>query len=615
MLIRLAVPRLAFLLTLLPVIAAAQVQIDPAATPGAGAENTAATAASARGPSQPQVAGLRYQVAIEGAGPYLGLLEEHLDLVRRSDDPNLSAAEIERRVSITPRQIRDLLATEGYFSSEIRHELERSSQPWVARFSIALGPPAIVESVDLRFRGGLTDGPRADAARVRALRSRWLLAPGEVFDQETWTAAKNSLLRELLVRDFPSAAIVASEARVDPQAASAALMVEIDSGPAFTFGALDIHGLSHYSPVIIERLNPIRPGERFSQERLNELQERVQQTGYFRSAFATVEIDRAHAQQAPIRVDVTEQPRHNLALGGGISTDTGLRLQVRWLDRNFRERDWRLESELLLDRETRLVSTDLFLRPLASGWQPSVSAHVERTLTRGETNDKIRTGARLTSPGRGDERAWGISLMADRQRIGDAFETNRQAVLGTFTYTRRRMDNLLNPRRGYIASAEIGLGPRGLLNEDHIARLLLRANALYPLGDHLRLAMRGQVGQVFGGSRLTVPGDLLFRTGGDQTVRGYAFQALGVPQSGAIVGGKVMAVLSAEVIYQLTPQWGAALFHDAGNAADSWDGMRLARGSGAGVRWSSPIGQVNVDLAYGHETRQPRLHFSIGYGF
>jgi translocation and assembly module TamA len=107
----------------------------------------------------------------------------------------------------------------------------------------------------------------------------------------------------------------------------------------------------------------------------------------------------------------------------------------------------------------------------------------------------------------------------------------------------------------------------------------------------------------------------LFRTGGNQTVRGYAFNSLGVTQNGAIVGGTVLAVLSAELIYAITPQWGAAVFTDAGNAADSWRGFRLQQGSGIGARWQSPVGPVNIDLAYGHATRKLRLHFSVGYGF
>lgn len=556
-----------------------------------------------------------YQVDIDGAGPHTGLLREHLDIIRRADDTGLTEAEVARRVGAAARQIRELLATQGYFSATVRASFAREERPWRAHFAVDLGPPTLVESVDIRFGGAIAAGPHADERRMRRLRRAWSLPPGKVFEQEAWNEAKNALLRDLLLRDFPAAAIAHSEARVDPQTNRATLRIDIDSGSQFTFGELDIRGLSRYSPAIIERLNPIRPGEPYDQAKLNELQERIQETGYFRSAFATVEIDPARPERAPVQVDVNELQRKRLALGGGVSTDTGIRLQTRWLDRNFLQRDWRLESELLLDRETRLAAADIYLRPLANGWQPSVTARTERTLSAGETNDKIRTGVRLSSPNRADEKTWALSLLADRQRIGDTFRNDRQALLASFIYTKRRMDNPLDPRRGYIASVDLGVGPPGLVNDEAFARVLARANAVFPLNARLRLNARALAGQVFGASRLDVPGDLLFRTGGDQSVRGYGYQELGVRQDGAIVGGTVVAVASAELIYQLTPAWGAAFFVDAGNAADSWSDLHPVRGTGVGVRWSSPLGQINVDLAYGHATREPRLHFSIGYGF
>lgn len=556
-----------------------------------------------------------YQVEIEGAEPFTKLLREHLDIVRRADDTGLSPAEIERRMRVAQSQIRELLATEGYFSPEVEPQLTRETAPWTARFDVSLGPPATVQSVDIRFTGALAEGPNADPERIRELRREWPLPPGEVFEQEAWDEAKKTLLTDLLLRGYPAATIAESQARVEPKTNEVNLMVEIDSGPLFTFGELEIRGLDRYSRGFIDRVNPIRPGEPYSQEKLNELQERIQETGYFRSAFAMVEIDPDDPKRAPVRVDVTELQRKRLSLGIGVSTDTGVRLQVRWLDRNFLERDWRLESELLLDRETRLVANQLYLRPLQNGWEPSLALSVERTLSAGETNDKIRTGARLTSPNRADEKAWALSLIADRQRIGDTFETDRQALIASFIYTKRRMDNPLNPRRGYVASAELGYGPEGLVNDDNIARVVLRANALFPFDERWRLQTRGALGQLFGSDRLSVPSDLLFRTGGDQSVRGYAYQTLGVQQSGAVLGGKVMAVASAELIYQFTPEWGGAIFHDMGNAAESWGDYEPAHGTGVGVRWSGPLGQINFDVAYGHATNEPRVHFSIGYGF
>ncbi len=559
--------------------------------------------------------GQRYSLEISGAGELTPLLSKHLDISVRKEDANLSATEVQRLVNSTPDQIRELLATEGYFSPRIRSEFDRNASPWLVRFDVEPGPPTHIASVDIRFKGAIAEGPHADQQRMNRLRRRWRLDKNEVFRQADWNEAKSELLKGLLNQDYPAATIAHSEARIDPASNSAALTVEIDSGPAFTFGELDIQGLSRYSRAMIDRLNPIHAGEPYSQEKLNELQARVQDTGYFRSVFATIDADVAHPQQVPVRLDLSENPRKRLGLGLGFSTDTGARAQIRWLDRNFLLRDWRLESQLLIDRETRVIGGDVFLPPISIGWQPSVSAHFERTESAGEIDDKLRAGVRLTSPNRFDEKAWSIAFLGDRQHIGPTYRNNRQALIGSFIYTKRRLDNPLMPRRGYLASVELGAGPSGLVNEVNIGRVVGRGVYVRPIVRRWRAVFRGQVGQVFGGSRLTVPSDLLFRTGGDQSVRGYGYNELGVAQDGAVVGGTVSAVVSGELIYQVTPKWGAAVFTDAGNAADSWKDFRFKRGSGIGARWSSPIGPVSIDLAHGQATGETRLHFSVGYGF
>lgn len=560
----------------------------------------------------------RYSVEISGAGALASLLNEQLEIRRHENDPDLGTEELQRLVDITPQQIRELLATEGYFSPAIQAALATEGGIPVARFTVDLGEPTHVTAVDIRFRGDIASGPHADEQRMNRLRGQWSLDTGERFRQAAWDGAKNGLLKNLLVLDYPAAAIAASEARIDPERRSASLTVEVDSGPAFTFGELQIEGLQRYPRSIIDELNPIHPGDRYSQDKLNELQARLQETGYFRSAFATAEIDPAHPNNAPVRVDLTENPRKRLALGIGFSTDVGARLEAKWLDRNFLRRAWRLESELLLDRETRRIGGTVFLPALHSGpfagWHPSVDARFERSDIAGELTDKIRFGARVTSPVKADERVWGVSFLADRQRIGDTFVNNRQALIGSYIRTWRQFDNLLTPSRGYVASVELDAGPRGLVNTANIGRAVGNATWLSTYG-RWQPVLRGQIGQVFGAGRQDVPSDLLFRTGGDQTVRGYAYNSIGVPQDGAVVGGTVLAVLSAELVYWLTPQWGAALFTDAGDATDSWREFSIKRGTGAGARWRSPIGPVRADIAYGHAAHKIRLHFSIGYGF
>jgi translocation and assembly module TamA len=567
----------------------------------------------ASAPASAQTSG--YAVEVSGAGDLTGLLDDFLDLRRRATDLTIDADELQRLAAAAPSQVRELLATEGYFSPTVKQEvLIDGARPRV-RISVDPGPVTLIDSVDVRFAGAIAQGEGNDTERMARLRRQWQLASGAVFRQEDWDGAKSALLKNLLARDYPSARIVQSAAVIDPVRHRAVLTIDVDSGPPFTFGILQVKGLSRYPQSRLERLNPIVPGERYSQDRLNELQARLQGSGYFKSVIATIDADPAQPANVPVRVDVNENERRRLQLGGGFSTDTGPRLQAKYLDRHFLSRDWRLDSELRVDRGTPLLAAEVTLPALENGWTPSVAGRFERTDISGEVSDKIRNDARLTSPDRNNEQIAGVAFLAERQRIDNAAINNRQAFIATHTTTRRRVDNLLDPRRGYVAALELGVGVRGVLTEQSLFRAVGRVTWLEPWTREWKTVLRAQVGQVFGASRDSVPGDLLFRTGGDQTVRGYGYNSLGVAENNAVVGGRVLAVFSAELVYQVTPQWGAAVFNDAGNAADSWRALRLVMGTGVGARWRSPIGPVNLDLAYAHETRKPRLHFSIGYGF
>lgn len=566
------------------------------------------------------------RVEITGAGDLLPLLKDNLQIVRLTQDSSISAEELQRLLNITPQQIQDLLATEGYFSAEVKASLETSPQQNIAHLQVNAGQATHITQLEITFTNAQANAPDA-AARLAQLRRQWLLKPGQRFRQAQWDAAKNALLQGLLLRDYPAARIAESNAEIDPDQHSARLSVTVDTGPAFRFGELEISGLQRYSRAMIDRLNTIRPGDPYSQDRLSELQARILDTGYFRSAFATVKPDPEQAQQAPIRLELTEIESKRLGIGLGFSTDSGARAQLKWLDRHFFNRDWRLETVLRADRQTQLAEGNLYLQPLEQGlnlgpyqgalqaWVPSVGISFGRTHLTGEELDKIRNSVRLSSPSKYNERVLAFSFLADHRRIEGLEPVTRQALVASYSYVRRRLDQLVSPRSGNVLSMELSAGLGGVLNDANITRVLLQGWLLKPLSQRWSATLRAQAGQVFGATELSVPDDLLFRTGGDQSVRGYGFGSLGVPRAGAIVGGNVMAVLSAELVYQITPTWGAAVFSDAGDAAISRAAFHFKNGSGIGARWRSPIGPVNIDVAHGHQSGETRLHFSIGYGF
>ena len=119
-------------------------------------------------------------------------------------------------------------------------------------------------------------------------------------------------------------------------------------------------------------------------------------------------------------------------------------------------------------------------------------------------------------------------------------------------------------------------------------------------------------------NRISVPDTILFRAGGDGSVRGYDYRTLGPTRNGVVVGGQVLLTGSVELEYPLTarlPGLLGAVFVDAGNAADRWAEIRPVFGYGVGLHYRSPIGPLRVDMAYGDKVSEWRLHISIGITF
>src|SRR5207248_4766121 len=124
-----------------------------------------------------------------------------------------------------------------------------------------------------------------------------------------------------------------------------------------------------------------------------------------------------------------------------------------------------------------------------------------------------------------------------------------------------------SPRSGYMAMFELGGAPSALATQNFL-RGIVSGSFFIPVGRRDDLLLRGQAGRVIAENRQGIPSTFLFRTGGDQTVRGYAFESLGVHQGQAIVGGRHLFVASTEYTHWVSDNWGVAGFVDAGQA---WD--------------------------------------------
>ncbi|WP_307719054.1 autotransporter assembly complex protein TamA [Massilia glaciei] len=604
--------------------------------------------------------GVPYTVEVDAPRPLEKLLETNLDLVRWRGNPRLDLDQLQRLVKAAPEQARTLVATEGYYSPKITAGLDTSGGEPVARVLVEPGPPVLVGDIELILNGFAPGAPDATAFDAAALRQRWSMPVGAVFRQADWEQAKRNLLRQVMQSRYPRARLVASSATVDPDTRRALLRVEIDSGPDAKFGGLRVEGLRRYPLSIVTNLNQIKPGQEYSEAALQAFQSRIQDTGYFSGVEVSVDMSDllgadldaapdaapdanadpdadpgadagpapgaapapapkpAPAAQAgplvlPVLVRVTENKAKHADIGLGLSSNTGGRAQVSYDDLNVF--GLRMKSNVLIETKRQAVRGDFYWPTTVKGYNDSVGVGYERTDLAGEVANVFSVAARRAWGGPLLERSLTLELLTEQRDVAGLRTSRSRSMPLTYSITRRALDNLLLPTKGYVINAQLGGALLPVLTDERFVRASARGIYYRPLGPSGGLIVRGEAGALGSKQKAGVPGTFLFRAGGDQSVRGYGFQELGVREGDAIVGGRYLLTGGVEYNHWFKPAWGAALFLDAGNAADKLGDLKPEIGYGVGARWRSPVGPINIDAAYGQATKKFRLHFSLGFTF
>ncbi len=505
---------------------------------------------------------------------------------------------------------REILSTEGYFLPVI--DFAQSND--AVRLKIDPGPRTTVKAVNVTINGPI------EAKIKDELVASWRLPIAQPFRQEDWDRAKQDLLSRLLANDHAAAKLVDSEAGIDSLAASAMLMAQYDAGPRYRFGELRYSGLERYSPELVERYNHfVRPGEAYREDKLSELQSTLQVTPYFSSVSVSLDPDAAEGDgatvDAPVLVRVREQAAHRLALGAGVSSNTGARIEFAYHTPNLFKQAWSLDSGLRLEQKKQTAYADVFLPPDEKNRRHSVGVMAEGTDIEGLKTQRFAFGAQSVQQRGSIEQRLALQWQHEYLQPDGAQETDSKALVPNVTWTWRQVDDVLNPHHGIVLQAQIGGAAQELLSDQDFVRLYGRYQQFIPLGRVDSLILRGELGYTIADSRNGIPQDYLFRTGGTSSVRGYPYQSLGVEDGNAVVGGRYLAVASAEATHWLDNDWGIAAFIDAGDAIDALQDARLAVGYGLGARWRSPAGPIGIDLAYGQRISEFHLHFSLAIPF
>ncbi|AIT25196.1 autotransporter assembly complex protein TamA [Bordetella holmesii] len=562
------------------------------------------------------------------------------------------------------------LATQGYFTAQVTLApgTDVGGDTW--DISIQAGPRAVIRSVDLNFTGRVLRPEYA--ARVEQWRQAWSLKPGQPFINGDWNKAKAHLLDSVSSRDFLLATMTESQAEVQADTAEVALSVTIDSGPLVRLGQLQTQGLKRVPESLITRYVRYSEGEPYNQDQLDDWQQELQSTAFFRGAFVSLRRSGGQLSDAPVGntpdgdvkarapgssglaavqpsgdakvsgapgaapaavydpdgevtlpvdVRVVEAPAKRAAVAVGFDDTAGARFETLYRQNVVFGQPVTMETGFGVDRLRQRAFLDFNLPPDSRGRRDAVGVLAQRSDIQGLEVTRYALGFTRTQErkGAGDSRVeyetrWGALLAHDHVQIdgGDTYDLPTATV--TADWLRRDVDSKYDPREGNLVAVGGGVGTV-LDSGDPFLRLRLRGQKWWPVGERDVLTLRGEVGRVWSNAKTRVPDDFGFRTGGARSIRGYRYQSIGLKQDDATVGAPTLAVASVEYDHYFNERWGVGFFVDAGDAAESFGGMDIAVGYGVGARVRTPAGPLFLDVAYGQREHDLRLHFSLGIAF
>lgn len=559
-----------------------------------------------------------YTVRVEAPKEVLKTLTDFLDIVRYQSREDIKDEYLDYLISTTPEQVASLMSTQGYFDArteiiEKNNTVDGALKPDVL-VKVALGERTIVSNANLEVTGLIKE---QDPKRLNQLEFDWSLQEDEPFTQDEWSLSKTLLLRKIQADAYASAKFDRTQAMIEPEKKTAQLSAVLDSGPYFTLGEVNATGLRRYPARVIENMNVIEVGEAYNRTKLLDYQKRLQNLPYFSSVVVDISNDRKDAQLAPILVQVVELPTQNFKGLVGYGTDAGYRANLQYSHYNVFKKGWIFDSKVdwqQIDREAR-VSLTTPQNKNHYQWSVVGNLKMERP---GEIDiDTAQLGLHYSR--KLEHRSISYDLDYYHGKVKEAgVSTVSRALFAGVTGAINKVDNPSFPRKGYAIEGSIGAAARGVGSTASFVRAYARYRYFIPFLKEDSLLLRVEAGAVMTKDSIAdVPSPLLFYAGGSSSIRGYAYQSIGKNNTYVKDGlpGRYLATASAEYTHWFNKSWGAAVFYDVGTASDTHKSVNFFHGAGVGVRWRSPVGPINFDMAYGYPRKKLSPHISVGILF
>lgn len=534
-----------------------------------------------------------------------------LSIVVYSQRESLTEASIRRLHGRAPEEIRQALKPYGYYHPQIDSNLQRNGEDWQATYNVRSGPAVHIAAVNVDIQG-----PGANDRAFAELRHPAELKVGNRLLHTAYEDYKTRLQATAARHGYLDATFTTHRLEINPDTDTARIELAFATGPQYFFGPVSFDQQIMENRLLRRYLH-FKPGDPYNTQKLLDLQYALIDSEYYSLVDVEPQRDKTVNQHVPIVVHMQPKPKYKYTFGLGYGTDTGPRVSVGWYNRRVNRIGHHASMKLQVSKVQKSFDARYYV-PLADpATEQIVYSFGASQSELGDTySEKQYVGiGRTTLEGSWQQTAY-LNFERERNEIADDVEFTRLLLPGV-TWTRTVADTTIVPRHGWRVQFDV----RGTNVKFSSTSSFLQGHLQYKwikgFGGSNRILTRFDIGYTNVSATTELPLSQRFFAGGDQSVRGFAYQSLGPTDAdGNVVGGRDLLTGSVELEHMFSGDWhnwGVAVFTDAGNAMNNFS-VPIEQSAGVGMRWKTPVGMLRVDVA--KPLTEPdlgwRLHISLG---
>lgn len=521
-------------------------------------------------------------------------VKAHLSLSQ--SNCNISEKDLTSVEKKAEKEIQTALQAMGYYQAESITTVVKTETCFQAEVKITKNKPILIQSITLTLTGAAEKDEE-----FQNIINEIDFKVGDILHQGKYSSFKKKIQDFALEQGYFDGQWVSKIIALSEKNYSADITLHYDSGSRYKYEAIRFKQ-DYFHEKFLNRFID-KNHQFYSAQDLRELQENLSNTNYF----STVSYNQTLTPDKTVVIDVTLdlKRRHVFEMGVGYSTDIGVRTSFSY--ENRRVNRWGDSFNTYLNLSIPKIEFQVhYNQPLEN------PVYERRSFQLGylySDIDDIRTKTVVLGMQYIKKYGnWLITPYIQAQYEDSDIKNDKISAFllkpgVNFLYS--KANHKLYPTYANRFEFDISGASKTLLSDVNVIHLLAKTKLIRPLGSG-RVLLRGEVGSNLGKDFNELPVSLRFFAGGDQSIRGYAYQHL--------TNTKTMMVLSAEYEHIIYKKWYGAVFYDMGEAFENLDNPKQS--AGVGLRWRSPIGPVRLDLAFPLQDDTAdnfRIHLYLGY--